>query len=484
MKRAVKKLLAALLVVAMVCAMAIPAFAAAPTTGSITLSGAVSGHEYKIYRILDLETDDTVTAFKYKANGAWSGFITEHSSDFEVDADGYVTWINGNTADDSAAIQAVANAAGAYAAANGISPDATATAENATVSGLPLGYYLVVSDLTNDALCSLGTTAPNVTIREKNGAPSVDKEVEYAPGSNGKGNDGSVGDTVNFTTTIHVTDGDPIKYVLHDKMDKGLAFSGNVTVTVNGASFSSYTLTTDPADGCSFDVAFSDGSLKTNDTVVVKYSATITSDAVVGTAGNKNETWLDYGNNNHTTHDTTKTYTWSFNIFKFFKDGDAEKRLAGAEFVVYRLDNSGNPQYAQIVNDKLTGWTSEKSDATVLTSNDSTDIKIEGLDAGTYYVEETTAPSGYNKLTAPVEVTINSSSNSNDHATVDIAYKLTSSENSYVAENGVVKIENNAGTVLPGTGGMGTTLFYVVGGGLMLAAVVLLVTKKRMERKG
>ena len=140
--------------------------------------------------------------------------------------------------------------------------------------------------------------------------------------------------------------------------------------------------------------------------------------------------------------------------------------MPGAEFRLYKTVN-GETYYAKFdANGLLTGWTTGATYAGVtMTSNDKTELVLNGLDAGTYYLEETKAPDGYNKLTDPVTVTITEDGKVNETA------------------NGTVYVSNNAGATLPSTGGMGTTLFYVIGGGLMVAAVVLLVTKKRMENK-
>ena len=338
MKKAMKKLMAALLAVAMVCAMAIPAWAAGAThnssseDGKITIDNAVTGQTYKIYRILDLQYNETANSFRYVKNTKWGTFVDNQTAYLTVDPTTYVvTWTNTDTADNGTAIKALAIAAGKYVKDNtpSLTADSSKVAASSTVTfdNLPLGWYLVVSDLTNDAICSIDTTAKSVIIKEKNGAPTVTKEVEYASGSWGQGNDGNVGDTVNFQTTINVTDGDPTNYVLHDKMSNGLTFqTGTISVKKNGASFTQYTLET-PTDGCTFEIKFENGSLQTNDTVVVTYSATINSNAVVGTSGNDNDTWLKYGNNGETTHGHTKTYTWKFDIFKYFTDKDAPSSI-------------------------------------------------------------------------------------------------------------------------------------------------------------
>ena len=496
MKKAMKKLMAALLAVAMVCAMAIPAFAAegaGATTGEgkITIDNAVIGHTYKIYRILNLQYNETAKSFRYEKNNKWGAFVDEQSDKLAVDANGVVTWKEGVSAEkDGAPIKALAIAAGQYVKDQGtaFAADDSKVAASSTVifDNLPLGWYLVVSDLTSDAICSIDTTAKQVTIKEKNGVPTVTKEVEYASGSWGQGNDGNVGDTVNFQTTINVTDGDPTNYVLHDQMSKGLTFKENsIAVKVNDTLITNYTVEYTNTDKCTFEISFPNGTLHTNDTVVVTYSATINNDAVVGTTGNENETWLKYGDNGETTHGKTKTYTWSFNIFKYFTDSNNDMQyLADVEFVLYRKNADDKAEYAKFdSNNKLTGWTEAENEATKLKTNATSTVAVEGLDAGTYFLKEITTPGGFNGLTSDVEVKITSSCNILTGATYAVEYKMVNEEGftDTDEQEKVVPIENKRGTTLPSTGGIGTTIFYVVGGGLMAAAAILLITKKRME---
>lgn len=496
MKKAMKKLMAALLAVAMVCAMAIPAFAAGgagATTGEgkITIDNAVIGHTYKIYRILNLQYNETAKSFRYEKNNKWGAFVDEQSDKLAVDANGVVTWKEGVSAEkDGAPIKNLAIAAGQYVKDQGtaLADDGSKVAASSTVTfdNLPLGWYLVVSDLTSDAICSIDTTAKQVTIKEKNGVPTVTKEVEYASGSWGQGNDGNVGDTVNFQTTIYVTDGNPTNYILHDEMSNGLDFKeDSIVVKKNDERFTDYTVVT-PTDNCTFEIKFNENSLHTNDKVVVTYSATINSNAVVGTAGNENETWLKYGDNGETTHGKTKTYTWKFNILKYFTDSNDDKKyLANVEFVLYRKNADDKAEYAKFdSNNKLTGWTATEDDATKLKTNATSNVAVEGLDKGTYFLKEITTPDGFNGLTSDVEVKIDSSCNTLTGATYAVQYKMANEEDfTDTDDEKVVPIENKRGTTLPGTGGIGTTIFYVVGGGLMVAAAILLITKKRMENR-
>lgn len=516
MKKTIQKLMAALLAVAMVCAMAIPAFAtdgdataaAATGIGSITIENAVTNQTYKIYRILNLEYHADTNSYRYTANGAWEDFILRENNNFKLDKEtGAVTWINSNPENNGTAIQQIANSAGKYAeyTPNNVQEDGSSKANGITLtfSNLPLGWYLVVSDLVDldkGALCSIGTTDPNAVIREKNSKPTIEKEV-YEGDTLGYSNDAGIGDTVKFQTRIHVTDGNPTNYVLHDTMAKGLDFNEkSVTVLLmrdpktGGSNHSGnltpgtdYELVTSTSDTCTFEIKFLK-PLKPYDYIQVDYSATVTSDAVIGTTGNDNKAVLTYGNNSTTTESsTTKTYVWEMGVRKFANLGgdDTNHALADAEFQLYKKDGD-TQKYAKFVETsttsvyKLTGWTNNATEAIKVKTPANGNITFEGLDAGTYYLEETKAPVGYNKLTAPITVVIDRGTLPTV-ASQTISYTVKYGDTT--ADDHVVRVENKAGTVLPSTGGMGTTLFYVIGGGLMVAAIVLLVTKKRMENK-
>ncbi len=474
-----KKFVSVLLALALTLALSVSALAANgynDNSGTITIDNAVVGKTYTIYEILKLESynnDATPKAYSYKATDTWVDFINGNDIKdvyVKVDGQGYVTWVDGASVADFAAKAKI------YAEKlDANQGKKTADSSKVEFTGLNLGYYLVVSDL--GALCSLDTTEPNVIIKEKNGEPTIDKKVQE--GENwGKTNDANIGDTVNFQTTINVVDGDPKDYVLHDTMSEGLTFKGTVEVTVNGTKITTgYQLVNPGTNGCTFDVVFTNGTLKPNDVVVVTYSATVNSSAVVAGTGNPNETKLSYTDTNSKSHDTTpsvtRTYTWQVDVFKYTKNGEKEVALKDAEFVLYR-GTGDNKEYVIVTDGKVSGWTTEKTQATVFKTPENGKFSIVGLDAGTYYLEETKAPAGYNMLKDPIKVVITAIIDETTHAgTATITYNET-----YTGE---VKVENNTGTELPSTGGMGTTIFYVLGGVLMAGAFVLLVVRKRMR---
>lgn len=488
-----KKFIALIAVLTLALTMAVPAFAASGTassTGTITIDNAVTNTTYKAYRIFDLESYNTdINAYSYKLNSAWNDFTaysktiddkTVSAADFfSVNSAGYIEWKDAK----KDAVADFAKLAKAFAGENNIVCDKEETATDAkvTFTGLTLGYYLVDTSL--GSLCSLDTTAPSVTIKEKNSNTTIEKKIVLTGGEQVESNSAGIGDTVNFSITITVKDGDPKDYVLHDELS-GLTFNPKSLEVKIGArklnAGTDYTLETSP-DGHSFDVKFTNGKLKTNDVVVVTYSATVAENAAIAGAGNKNTAQLEY-NGKHSTKEETTTYVWKLNVHKYaLNSTNDEVALSGAKFVLYRMDGT-DKKYATLASNKITGWVTDKNNATTLETSGAGDILIEGLDAGVYYLEETEAPAGYNKLTEPIEVKITATT-SGTSVSEAVEYKNQSETSYTTATDATVKVLNKAGTQLPSTGGIGTTLFYVIGGGLMAVAAVLLVTKKRMNNK-
>lgn len=178
------------------------------------------------------------------------------------------------------------------------------------------------------------------------------------------------------------------------------------------------------------------------------------------------------------------TVVWKLNVHKYTLDStNKEVALSGAKFVLYRKDGTDKKYYAKLAGGKIDGWVNDKGDATTLETSGEGNISIEGLNVGIYYLEETEAPVGYNKLTEPIEVKITATTTNATGVSETVEYKNQNDSTYTPATNAIVKVLNKAGTQLPSTGGIGTTLFYVIGGGLMAVAAVLLVTKKRMNNK-
>ena len=479
------KLAGILLALAMVLGIAATAFAEGET-GSITINDAAVGQTYTIYQILDLESyNNKAGAYAYKATTAWNTFINSGAIKgiyVEVDAQGYVTW----KGDADAA--AFAKLAQKYAKDNSIANQGSVTATTTTTvsfNGLDLGYYLV--DTTLGTLCSLDTTNPNVVMEEKNEAPTNVKTVEEdSTGIYGEKNDADIGQTVNFKSTITAQPGAE-NYVFHDSMSAGLTYTGDAKIYTDEAmtqelATAYYTVNATPDDSDTFDITFEQDYLNTITAVTklyVKYSATLNASAKVGLEGNPNASKLSYGEINQGTGkpgsttplSETNTYTWDVDVFKYTMNGETETALAGATFTLSKNADGSNPiaLVSEGNNVYRVAKTGETGTVTEITTDATGKFTIKGLDADTYYLKETQAPAGYNKLAGPVTIVIGE--NGVVNGTTE-------------APQGVdeVKVLNQSGTELPSTGGIGTTIFYVVGGVLVVGAAVLLVTKKRMER--
>lgn len=487
-----KRFMALFAALALVLAMAAPAFAdttTPPETGTITINNAVKDVTYKFYRIMDIAThtsESSYTGVVYKTNDKWSSFVSDSKwNDYFTVKNGGIIEVKPDTATNATFAAAFAKAAKEAIDGNHAA-DYEATATTSTLKEtVQLGYYLVVPDGwadVNPVVCSLGTTNPNVTINEKNGKPTIDKKVKEG-NDFGEKNDAAIGDYVEFQLTINVVDGTPVNYVAHDTMSAGLTFvnKGEHSLSIKRndetlASSNYQVVTEGITDGCAFEVKFNDDVLKTNEKVVITYWAKINENAVVGNAGNTNSAILKYGTNGTAQGGQTTTYVWSFDVKKYTKDSDnREVSLAGAKFQVKSGDKVASFKYDS-TNDvyKFAGWdVADTAGLVKVVETPATGvIKFEGLDSGTYTLEEVEAPKGYNKLDKAIEFKIAGTTDTNMG---QVSYGTDST--------GTIKVLNNAGTTLPTTGGIGTTVFYLIGGGLMVAAAVLLIAKKRMENK-
>lgn len=499
--KVIKKITAIMLSIMMVLGMSSVVSAAGSTTGSgsyadndgkITIDNAISGQTYKLYRILQLESFSGEN-YAYTVESGWDDFVTDPTTggQYLTKADGYVTWKGGK---DDTRYKDFAKAALAYAQSKSITAIKEENSRSATVtfSGLPLGYYLV--DSSTGAICSLTTTNKEATIEEKNGVPSVEKKVQEDSKKNtaneyGDTNTADIGDTVNFKTTITAQAGAQ-NYVLHDKMSEGLTFTDSsvqiqwteksddkTTTLVSGIDYDVTIADLETVDPkCTFHVTFKKDfcdKLAKDDTIVITYSATLNKQAKVGTSGNTNKTWLMYGENPgiKSNENSTTTFTYKIPVFKYT---GSDQGLAGAKFQLNRVDGT-NGTLIKVVKTSREGATEEiyrvattTEQSTVLdtvTTIASGKFAIEGLDAGTYELKETQQPAGYNILSHPVTIVIQEDGK--------IIYKSS--------EVSMVKVENKSGSLLPSTGGRGTTLFYILGAILVVGSGVVLITKKRMK---
>lgn len=392
------------------------------------------------------------------------------------------------------------------------------------IDNLETGYYLVKDEdntigannhdaYTNYIMKVVGA----VTVEPKSAVPTVKKKIVENKAEK-DATTAKVGDVVNFELTGTLPDNyadyTKYQYEFHDTLSKGLTYNGDVKVYVkNGKAetelaSTSYVVdptnkqTTTPTNSTAITVKFTDLKANTvtganeatvtiskDSEIIVKYSATLNENAVVGEAGNTNTVNLVYSNNpNGTSTGTTKddkatVYTFQLNVTKVDGTNNTTK-LAGAKFKLYYETTEGatvTKHYAAVTTaegenkDKITGWTTTETEGTVLTTDNDGNITVKGLKEGTYYLEETEAPAGYNKLTAPVKVEITKSDTISELKSV----KADDTAGTVAQAVGTITIANNKGSTLPSTGGMGTKLFYTIGGILMAGAAIVLVVRKR-----
>lgn len=433
--------------------------------GTITINKAIVNESYNIYKVLDLETYDKVNNhYIYRAASGWETFLDGATDCLEArneNGDKYYVWKDGV---DKSRAKEFAEKAYKYAKDNNITPTMTkkATSTSVVFDNLDLGYYLVDSSV--GALLHLTTTNPTATVNEKNTLnPNVDKNVlENSTGVYGKENDDMIGSTINYKSTI-TTGAGYGSYVLYDKMDKGLTFNVNSVVVKIGddvVDVNNYVVKTNVTD-YTFVIEFNDEFIlkqPKNTNIDVYYTATLNKDATIEGDGNINETFLKYGNNITTDKKKTITYTYAFEIIKTNKEG---VELTGAEFIL--LDKLGN-EIKVILKDEETKTYRIATENEIGVNIKAGKATIEGLDKDSYKLKEVVSPEGYNKLTSPVEFSVNGKTN------------VT------IIERTRVNVINYTGSELPETGGIGTKLFITSGLSLVLICGLVLVTKLRLYK--
>lgn len=386
----------------------------------------------------------------------------------------------------------------------------------ATITNLTSGYYLVFPEMgstgnaiSKDNATARGTDAMLVNIPKNKGNtaatikstyPTVDKKVQTTDGDDFK-TDGNaqIGDKVTYQLTATVpdmTDYDKYTFKFVDTLTKGLSYiDKSVTVKVGDAAITDgYTANYD-TDSKTLTVAFEDlkttnkgenATVAAGDVITVTYNAYITADAAV-TDPATNTVHLEYSTNpdgsgkGESTPSESKVYTYPIEIFKFYKEGETEKGLANATFKL-SISEDSTAAGIELVKDTTAENSyhvkgeGETSTTTEVTTPDGGKITIRGLKAGTYYLHEITAPTGFNKLTHPVKIEITADENDQSKATYKIDNVANTGANSHQ-----VKVENMKGTMLPETGSFGTIGLTILGVAVVLLGVF--APKKKKENR-
>lgn len=385
--------------------------------------------------------------------------------------------------------------------------DEDKTKGTATFTDLTAGYYLVFPEggstgkgnrKTDAILVNVPRDGKNTAAEIKSTFPTVDKQVSNDKTNYQDNTTAQVGDTVTFKLTAKVpdmADYTAYKFVFHDTLSNGLEFVANsveVSIASNKITAGDNTYSATYVDGTKkLTVAFTDlknvvksgtDKVATDDEIVVTYKAKITKDAVT-TNPATNKAHLEYSNDPSGTGtgtsnpDESKVYTYDINIFKYYKgEGNTETGLANATFKLTASEDSTSTAI-ELVKEEGTDLVyhvkgNNEADAvsTVTTGADGK-ITIKGLKAGTYYLHETIAPTGYNKLKKPIKIEITVTDN--NYTTP--SYKVDDKAN---ADN-TIKVENVKGVMLPETGSIGTIGLTALG----IAVVLLGVFAPRKKKK-
>ena len=457
------------------------------TSGTINIRNAKNGETYKVYRLLNLDsyyytTNDKEGNYSYtfrtEPENKWKDFFEQNATAkkyFEIVDGKYVT-VKEEGKDKG---EEIAREALNYATKNGISFDAEQTANSdgtLSFSNLKLGYYLVES--TVGSLCSLDTTNPVQEIEDKNEEPTVTKKIIDNNEGEVKLNTANIGETITFQTTIKVAKGAK-NYILYDEMDTGLELveiAGKL-VAINNADnehpdAGEYEVVRNKTGKDGFTLTFKNSYIekqKVNSNITIQYYAKVTDKAPMDKAM-KNDTYLKYGDNQKTEHDTTETYTFTIPVFKYKGNNEG---LSGAKFRLYNNAKCEDEDIVGLEKTDENNYTYSSDGSAVLESPTSGKFNINGLKAGTYYLKEIESPAGYNKLDKAIQITVGLDEAKNKHM-----YEGTNTSN--ITE---VRVLNKSGSLLPSTGGMGTTVFYIAGAFLVLISGVVLIAKKRTDSK-
>lgn len=533
MKKVIKKLLAALLAVAMLCAMAIPAFAYNPGETEEDLN---TKHDYGAFQIFTGDVSDDNTTI---SNVGWGESIPNHEDFLEKLKEDLTIgnqFSNAKTAQDVLMVISTwddsddDSIAFARFVCKYLYPTADAKPEpddTGHTGGFEIrkpGYYLIV-DISpfheddfyhayNSFLLKVTKAPYHVIIKHKVVKPTVEKKVYdndnndiSSAGGWGSSADHAINEKFQFQLIAKLPASkdngraydyyDKYTVCFNDTLSAGITFDNLDTVeiaNVDGGDpkeITDYTLVKDLHEAglpSSFKLSIDDvktAGLNLNDgaTITVTYTAHLNEKAYVNTAGggtdNKNSVYLEYSNNpristslDHTTTSDVCVYTYQLNNTKYHDDDTPGNELAGAGFRLYSGKDCTKEQEIKLKKNTTDGTYSPYfgTDAgDEMISDNKGQFNVKGLDAGTYYLKETNPPADYSAC-ADKEIVIS--------ATHDVNHVSLSGNLSTTIIN-----KKAGGITLPSTGGIGTTLFYVVGGGLMVAAIVLLVTKKRMENK-
>lgn len=506
--KSIKRIIALLLTAVMTMTMSVTAFAASPNCSlTVNVKGGqdLKGQTINLYKLFDVTTSQSgnKTNYAYTVNETYKAtLVATLNLGNTATNEALVEKVSGL---DKTSVQKFANDFTTKALTQNLDPTTTsgkiaASSQSYTFNDLDAGYYLVYLKCGKEIQSSLITVEKETnTVNLKTEAPSITKTANKATVN--------IGDVVKYTVTGSVPDTtgySDYTYKIHDTLSNGLDFVNdangtaletgattvNVTVafgegiTGEGTAPTAATLDTTNKRKMSLDLSewVKANQINKGKEFTVTYYAKVNKDADVST---KNNATLEYGNKSGETTTTTpseaKTPTYPLDINKI-KAGTEVDRLAGAKFKLYssKTDadsanenaitvSGSNGNYVIDPTSSTTEFVSVKS-----IEEKGYNLRVNGLAEGTYYLVETKAPDGFNKLTAPIEVKITKSTDTDVN-------NWTISKDSKVENDKIIDVENSTGSMLPSTGGMGTIAFTVVAALLLLGVAVSFIRDRKKE---
>lgn len=487
--KTLKKAMSVLVSLLMIFTFALPAFADSATTYTITAPATT--HQYEIYQIFTGDLSEGILSnVKWGVNG--TGTVGK-----AVDSTIITELTDVNSKSDREKLDVVER----YAKLDSTPVE---TISNGATYSAVAGYYLIKDKDNTVSGTDTYTTyivqvVGDVTITPKSNVPSFEKKVKDTNDTTGATSDWQdsadydIGDEVPFklegTVASNYADYKTYYFAFHDRAEPGLTFNkDSVKVFVDATEITTgYSVVTSTTDGDTFDVVFDNlktiTDVRADSKITVEYTATLNDKAVLGNQGNVNTAHLEFSNNPNKVHsgsgkpetgntpdDSVIVFTYQVVVNKTKANGEA---LTGAEFTLEKVLEDGT-----------------QKTVTVVKNTEGTTFTFKGLDDGDYILTETVTPATYNTI-EPIRFTVTADHKItwNGEARTKILTSLSgntasgkitftpSADKSELTTN----VVNQSGTLLPGTGGIGTTIFYIIGGLLMAAAAVLLITKKRMN---
>ena len=546
MKKLVSRLMAVLMAMTMILTMSMTAFAAEASKGTLTVNNTVAGKTLDLYQIFTATKNGNNVA--YTLNSAYEGFFQSKITDASTlkgealseKAYEYVKDQVGTDGSNGAAFAKdimgwILSASGETKTAVESTHSTTTTADTKTViENLIYGYYVVYplgatdtstapgNETVKSVTSLVNVTDTTVTINMKSNYPTVVKKV-----NDKNADDVNIGDTVTYTLTSKVPDMTGYtSYVFNfkDTLAKGLTF-GSITsvkigdVTINAdtdgtKAENTYTLTTKNNEDGTTEIKIemnkflASNANKAGQEIKVTYTATLNKDAVTGFDPNTNKATVEYSNKPGTNEkgesepSIVDVHTFDFTIFKYYLKDETQTALANAEFELYKANTAGNAAdtdakinivdegkgvYRQATADeaKVTGFTSAK-----IVSDDDGKVLVKGLEAGTYYLRETKAPEGYNKLLSDIKVVIKADydvkTGKLTSYSVDYTYNGKTTNGTAITDKDshpVVAVENKTGAQLPSTGARTALLLTLAGVVLFAFMAASSIYSKRREAR-